>query len=278
MKIPTDPITDNPTPAAGEANPAETENNNLETIMGNMAGDKKPEAEPGNANAGDKDEGSKDNGQDMPPWTEQLPAELKTADFLKTFSKFKKVGDLAKSYSELEKKSGNSIAIPGDDASDEEKAAFYEKLGRLKSADEYKVPDESLNFYRKLAYENNLSQGQLDNIIKAVADNGLKMLANNAEQQKKQAMATDAALHAEYGDSYSEKMELLQRGIRDYGGNELGAKLQATGLLYDPQIVRMFIALGEQNAEAGSVSKGSGGGKNEYRSIADGGSFTFKDL
>lgn len=274
-----DPITDNPTQAAGETNlTGTTENNSLETIMGNMTAEKKPEAEPGNANTGDKEEGSKENGQELPAWTEQLPAELKTADFLKTFSKFKKVGDLAKSYSELEKKTGNSIAIPGENASEEEKAAFYEKLGRLKSADEYKVPDEALNFYKKLAYENNLSQGQLDSIIKAVADNGMKMIADNAESQKKQAMATDAALHAEYGDTYSEKMELLQRGIRDYGGNELGAKLQATGLLYDHQIIKMFIALGEQNAEAGSVSKGSGGGKNEYKSIADGGGFTFKDL
>lgn len=272
-----DPVNnmDNPAPATGEK-PVETPA--LENIMGNMTGEKKPEAEPGNANAGEKAEGSTDNGQELPAWTEQLPAELKTADFLKTFSKFKKVGDLAKSYSELEKKNGKSIAIPGDDASEEEKAAFYEKLGRLKNADEYKVPDEKLEYFKALAYENNLSQQQLDNIMKAVAQNGLKMLENNAEMQKRQAAATDAQLRKEYGSAYPEKIELLQRGIRDYGGNELGAKLQQSGLLYDPQIVKMFIALGEQNAEAGSVSKGAGGGRNEYKSTSEGGMFTFKDL
>ena len=86
--------------------------------------------EPNNGENG-KGTNEVDQKPENPKWMAQLDGEsLKNEDLVKQLSKFQNIGDLAKSYSALEKKLGKSINIPGDDAAAEELAAFYGKLGR----------------------------------------------------------------------------------------------------------------------------------------------------
>jgi hypothetical protein len=71
----------------------------------------------------------------LAPWAEQLPPELKgNAAAQATLAKFKKLGDLAGSYLELEKKlSSGTVGIPGKDATPEEVASFWQKAGKPKT-------------------------------------------------------------------------------------------------------------------------------------------------
>ena len=67
---------------------------------------------------------------------------------------------------------------------------------------------------------------------------------------------------------------MLKRGVKNYGGEAVGSKLQNAGLLADKDIVKMFIRLGEESSEAGSQTK-TQGKADGYESIQDGGHLSF---
>src|SRR6185437_3686507 len=85
-----------------------------------------------------------------------------------TLTKFKDLPSLAKSYAELEKSYGSSLRMPAPDAPQEERDAFYSKLGRPESPDKYEikfgegvaVDDKLLGSFREAAHKLGLSQQQ----------------------------------------------------------------------------------------------------------------------
>lgn len=255
--------------------------NDIANVMGGMQ-DQKPETEPTGTAGGDNGTGSNDSSSGNsksevhhPAWMAQL-GNIE-ADKAEKLSKFEKIGDLAKNYLELEGKLGNSLVKPGEGASAEEVDAFYRALGKPESADKYSIEGENTDLFRKMAYENNLTDEQAKAIFQSLKEVG----QNAVEQQKalfaKQAADTQKALQAEYGKDYPTKIEMLKRGVATYGGEKVGAKLQQAGLLADQDVVKMFILLGEQSQEAGSP--GNGNGKADgYKSIAEGGFLDTGDL
>ena len=250
----------------------------LTSVIDALGGSTEPKNEPA-SNGGDKDEGTKEKAQEQaenPKWMSQLDGDsLKDEALVKQLSKFQKLGDLAKGYANLEKKLGNSVNIPGEDATDEERKAFYQKLGVPESAEGYSIKDEKAANFLSLAYNNNLTDSQAKAIYDGLAQIGAEAAKASAEQIKAMAMNTDKVLKEEWGQEYSKNLEYLKRGIADYGGNTLGAKLKASGLLYDADIVKMFASLGRANAESVATTKGAGGNSNDYKSTADGGHFDF---
>lgn len=254
--------------------------NDISNIMGGMQ-TQKPAEQPTGTAGGEKDAGSNAAADGRgaseakhPAWMAQLGNV--EADKAKKLSKFEKIGDLANNYLELEKKLGSSLVKPGDDASAEEKEAFYRALGKPESADKYSIEGEDAAMFRKMAYENNLTDAQAKAFYKSLQDVGNNAIAAQKAAFEQQTKDTQAALQKEYGKDYSTKIEMLKRGVAAYGGEKVGAKLQQAGLLGDYDVVKMFILLGEQSAEAGSPgsSKGKADG---YKSIQDGGVLNFGD-
>lgn len=264
-----DQNTDNQTQVNG------TEDNNssdITNIMGGMAGDAKPEVKPDN---GENTEGKEkpEDKTELPKWTDQLTDELRSnPDVMKQLSKFAKIGDLAKSYSELETKLGKSLVKPGEDASEEEINAFYQKLGMPESADGYSISNENKAF-KELAYKNRLTDNQAKGMLEALKTIGNQVIEQQKAAFNNQAQATTKALKAEYGNDYDAKIKLLTKGVETYGGKALGEKLRQTGLLADLDVVKMFITLGEQVSEAGTQTKNSNA--KGYKSISEGGFLSF---
>ena len=255
----------------------------LETGMAGMLKSNEPGEEPTNNDSGDNSKGSetgtqtKDQGENKPAWTSQLLKEISgNADYMKRLNKFENISDLAKSYAELEGKLGNSLVKPGKDATAEEVNAFYEKLGKPKDVNGYSINDEEAGVLKQLAYDNNLTDEQLKGVYEGLKNIGIKSAENLQAARQRLLRETDEALHKEYGNKYSEKIALMQRGIKNYGGVELGTMLDNAGVLYHPAIVKLFIQLGEMSAEAGTVSRGAGGGNDGYKTAAEGGHFTSK--
>ena len=265
-------------PQTSNETAGETATNDIENVMGGMQ-DQKPGAEPTDKAGGEKETGNKEaaggKGESEakhPAWMAQL-GNIE-ADKAEKLSKFEKIGDLAKNYLELEGKLGNSLVKPGEGASAEEVEAFYRQLGKPESADKYSIEGENTELFRKLAYENNLTDEQAKALYQSLHEVG----TNALEQQKaafvKQAADTQKALQAEYGKDYPTKIEMLKRGVATYGGKEVADALQQAGLLANQHIVKMFILLGEQSQEAGSP--GNGKAKAEgYKSIQQGGFLSF---
>lgn len=260
-------------------NSAPDAGSDIKDIMGGMQGaepDPKPAGNGGDNGAGNKPNADgNDGGKDVPnpAWMEQIGDITKDAGAAEKLKKFGKVGDLAKSYLELEGKLGNSIVKPGENASAEEIENFYRGLGKPESADKYSIEGDDAKMFREMAYKNNLTDEQAKAIFASLQEVGKNALEAQKAAFAQQAHDTQAALQAEYGKEYPVKIEMLKRGIAAYGGEKLGAKLQKAGLLGDKEIVQMFILLGEQSAEGGSaVNNGKPDG---YKSIEEGGAFSF---
>ena len=69
------------------------------------------------------------SGDESFDWIQHVPAE-----HLKTAQKFKSLDEFVKAHGELQSKLGTALFIPGKDASDEDRARFFERLGRPKDA------------------------------------------------------------------------------------------------------------------------------------------------
>ena len=270
-----------PTPDEAQTSQAAGETaNDISTIMGGMSDSAKPETKP-DGNGGDAGQGKSDNdtgkGGEVqhPAWMNQINSELLgDAEKAGKLSKFEKLSDLASAYLEAEKTLGsNYIVKPGENASDEERRAFYKALGVPDAADKYSIEGDDAKMFREMAYKNNLTDEQAKAIFASLQEVGKNALEAQKQAFVQQVHDTQAALQAEYGKEYPVKIEMLKRGVAAYGGKTLGAKLEQAGLLGDKEIVQMFILLGEQSQEGGSaVNNGKADG---YKSIPEGGTFSF---
>ena len=257
--------------------------NDITNIMGGMSNSAKPETKP-NGNEGDAGQGKSDNdtgkGSEVqhPAWMNQINSELiKDTEKAGKLSKFEKLSDLANAYLEAEGKLGSSIVKPGENASEEERRAFYKSLGVPDAADKYSIEGEDAKMFREMAYKNNLTDEQAKAFYKSLQEVGNNALAAQKAAFDQQAKDTQAALQKEYGKDYPTKIEMLKRGVATYGGEKMGAKLQQAGLLGDYDVVKMFILLGEQSAEAGSPGNTKGKAQG-YKSIQEGGTLSFGDV
>lgn len=71
-----------------------------------------------------------------PAWMAQLPSDLKADQSL---TKFATIGDLGKSYKELEGKLGKVAVLPDEKASAEEWAAYRKAIGIPEKPEDYKL-------------------------------------------------------------------------------------------------------------------------------------------
>lgn len=253
--------------------------NDIADLMGGMQ-NQKPGTEP-DKNSGDKGAGSNDSSSGKgtgevhhPAWMAQVGDITKDAAKAEKLAKFEKLSDLANAYFDLDGKLGNSITKPGENASDEERESFYRALGKPETADKYSIQGDEAKAFRELAYKNNLTDEQAKALYQSLQEVGQNALAQQKAVFVQQAQETQAALKKEFGKDYPAKIELLKRGIATYGGQNMGEKLQAAGLLGDYDVVKLFINLGQISAEAGSSGKNNGK-TDDYKSIGEGGTFSF---
>lgn len=260
------------------------DNNAVDLMNMNFDGSDNKNGDTGNEPApeaknktGDNGNGAKDGNADggsVPAWTSQLPKEMReNADLMKTLGKFPKLENIAKSYSELESKLGKSLVMPGEGASEEEVNTFWQKLGKPESAEKYSIEGEQAKGFREIAFKNNLTDSQAKAIYNEIEETGKRYAAEQMEKFTQQTKETNKVLLSEYGKDFPAKMEMLKRGIAANGGQELYNKLRDSGLIADLNIVKLFINVGEKNAEAGTQNKSAKNGG--YKSIRDGGTLSF---
>lgn len=142
-------------------------------------------------------------------WKDGLPEDLRNEPSL---AGVKNLTTLAKSYVNAQKMVGkNKISIPGENATDDERNAFYSALGRPATANDYKhdkveipkgyqLDDAQVAAFRETAFNMGLSQEAFE-----------KALAFDLARTKQ---ATEAAI-AEYNREYEETMGKLQQQYGD---------------------------------------------------------------
>lgn len=168
--------------------------------------------------------------QDIDSWTSSLDDDLRENPSL---TKFKDLNSLGKSYVELQKMIGkDKVVIPGDDASDEEKAKFYEKLGRPDDLTAYTAPEsddipddikirpESEEQFRQKAFELGLTNKQFQELYALQQNLNLNQYNQMKEDFEKLSQNTETALRQEWGSAYSKKVDGAQQVINSFFKNK----------------------------------------------------------
>lgn len=213
-------------------------------------------------NQGGNQGGNGNEGQSL-GWRAGLPDEFKNHE---AFTPFKTVGDLAKVHIEtagkvkdLESKLAGSIPKLPDNATQEQKDAFFASMGRPGKAEEYvfegedKNAPEWTNHWKTEFYKLGLS-GDTAKALSVAFNSQMQKLveAHNAGIQKQIGEAA-TKLKAELGDKYDASIELAQRlWKRDVDG-DLEKDFQAETSKTRYSIIRYILKMASKTGEDTSL-------------------------
>ena len=158
-----------------------------------------------------------------------------------------------------------TITLPGENATDEEKNAFFNAIGRPESADGYEIKapeqmlpgmewdDDAAKGFAEAAFAAGLTKSQ----AQAMLDYHDRMLAGHIEAAVKahneRCDATVAKLQKEWGADYEKNIAQANKAMRTFGVTKT---LEEVGLLADESIIRMFVKVGESLQESKLVDDG----------------------
>lgn len=209
----------------------------------------------------------------VPAWTAQLPADLKDNP---AFTAHKTLGDLAKAHLEvtgkvkeidgLKTKLDNSIPKLAADSTDEEKAIYYQSLGRPEKADGYEFEGDKLDpktvaWAKDAFYRAGLSKDQAKAISGSFNGFVKGLVDADAEQREKERGEAETKLKGELGDKYDGTVEMIRRFWKKHTTTELDAFVNETKIGNHPVFIRFMAAIakatGEDISPAGSPVTGN---------------------
>ncbi len=216
-----------------------------------------------------KVDGGSDGGSDAQSWLSSVPENLRDNEVLKQFAT---AGDAYRALVDLKVSSDNSITIPGEGASDEDRAVFLNKLGRPEKPEGYgldkpELPegmpysDEAVQAYRGLAHQVGLNDSQAKSLFELHNKMAIESFkADNEARQKAQNEAVEG-LKKDWGDGYDANIELAKRALKKFGGDNLTKFLDESGAGDNASVLKAFHAIGEAiSDDAGSGPDGGNAG------------------
>lgn len=170
-------------------------------------------------------------------WRAGLPGDLQQSE---EFVPYKTVGDFAKTYLEtktkastLEQKLANSVPKLSETATDEERASFYDALGRPKEAKEYEFEGEDKNApewtdeWKQTFHAEGLTKTQAKNLSSKFNAKIQSMVEAHNASLKAEVTTAETALKSEWGDKFDTNVELAKRLYQKHLGKEFDADFDA---------------------------------------------------
>lgn len=204
----------------------------------------------------------------------------------KSLSDFKDIDSLAKSYVSAQRMLGSMIKIPTADAgeeqraafreklaqvdgvamlptTDEEKAAFFQKLGAPAEAAGYKLEgtdlnNEALNSYKSLAHKLHLTNAQAQELLNFEVQRAESMVSTHNADSQAQREAGLAALKSVYaGDAELNKTiegaKLGLQAMTNKYGSEFVKALENSGAMNNPIMVEALATAAGALVEGGTI-------------------------
>ncbi len=174
--------------------------------------------------------------------------------------------DALKSYRELDEYRGRSVALPGEEATDEDWKSFRQKMGVPEAADAYELAaiegadEASVNSLKELFHGAGLDQRQAEamyqNLTEAYAGSEQAAKTAQAEQVIQAKSDAKAALAREWGnengEDFKRNTEAARRAVNELGGDALFEELRQLGAITEdnqilsPVIAKAFAEVGNQ--------------------------------
>ena len=181
---------------------------------------------------------------------------------------WKSPADILSSYRNLEKFSGGSknlVELPGQDADADAMNAFFNKLGRPDSAENYRfsLPDagdeELFNWFRQTAHETGLTDTQAASLFNKWGEMSASRLNSIQENAVQSAEADIDSLKKEWGQGFDGQIQSGRRAVEALGFSE--EQLESyEGKLGTAEMLKLFAALGSKMGEDTFEDGGRSGG------------------
>jgi hypothetical protein len=205
-----------------------------------------------------------------PDFSTLIPQEYKGHPSL---APIKDMGGLVKSFISAQEMVGkNKVVLPGENATEQDWAEFYGKLGRPESPDKYgiappkdlpegfQVNEEYLKTLGTLFHKHGLTTKQaqaLFNDLNGVAVESFKKESETSTASRTEAMAK---LRTDFGAQFDIKIDAARRAVSAFVSDEQKQWLAESGLGSDHNMIRIFSEVGMKLAEHSTEGGGDGGG------------------
>jgi hypothetical protein len=195
---------------------------------------------------------SEDEGEGLPSWHYQIPKALQGNEIL---SKYASNGDALQRLVDLEGKADRTITVPQQDATPEERAAFYKRLGRPESpagyeltvpkelADSGAIPADYSKQLAERAHAAGLTKAQAQTLFKEDVARAQEILKQQRAARAEQERQWNAQLLDSVGgdeDALQQKVARSRRAFRVMGSPELGELFDKVGISTNPLVVNAF--------------------------------------
>lgn len=165
----------------------------------------------------------------------------------------------------------DKLVIPGEHATPEEHAAFYNKLGRPETPDKYtyKVPEgvkpeqlnkEVMTKWLKTLHDAGVPAKQADKILTEYLADEYKTSQAHRQAAEKRVQDWELGLKQELGAKYDEKLNYAKWALKEFGDKEgnLVKFLDESKLGSNPAIVKFFAEVGAKLADHKAIGGGGG--------------------
>jgi hypothetical protein len=218
----------------------------------------------GNAQANGGDSGGNGNGGgtqnsqvSIPEnWKESLPQELRADPSLE---KLKSVGDVVKSYINIQKMIGQDKAIiPQKGAPPEEVRAYLEKVGLPKDAKDYsveapkagQVDQPFFDGFKQAAFAAGVLPEQASKLVDWFAKTNEEAFKAQVTEHNDKVTKGINDLKAEWGDKYKENVDLAKAAMKEFATPEQQKWAKEIGLGSHPDFIKMMAKAGAGLSEA----------------------------
>lgn len=190
-------------------------------------------------------------------WKEYIPEELKDRN---EWNNIKDVSDLYKNYINAQQTISKSVRMPDANSTPEDIAAFYQKLGKPASKDdydfdytpakkEYVLKKDSYNFdvFKEIAEKANLTKDQYQRLASAYIDinneNYINYHASLQAQAADELKKAEASLRGEWGTGYQQNINSITDRINKLYSKNTIDRMQNAGLFRDPDFLKAHLKL-----------------------------------
>lgn len=165
------------------------------------------------------------------------------------------------SYGTLEQSLGSRVKLPDENTLPAERSAFYNKLGRPETKDDYELDrpqmpegmtyDEKFEMtMRGVAHEAGITQSAMKALVKAFNEYQITAFGEVADEMARAVEEGDRALKEKWGADYKPNFEIVERAcvelIPDTGLREKFAQLvDEKGLRNHPVFGEVFFGIGK---------------------------------
>lgn len=236
-----------------------------------------PEGGEGGGEGGEGGEGGGEGGGAgaatlVPDWRESLEPSIKDHPSL---ANFKTPADVAKSYVNVQQLIGKKgVPLPSKEADPMQEGGnmeyntVYDTLGRPSDPKAYEIPDvklpeglaapteQQITGFKELSHKIGLLPHQVKALYQWNQEQATGMYTGHQEGVVKGLQESEAAMRQEYGKQFDGNLNNARNLIAKFGGQEVAAALESSGLGNNPHLIRMMVKIAGQFTEDGNIQLG----------------------